>query len=559
MANYTFDVSLSVLNHLGRNLYRSFTTVLGEAISNSWDANADNVYISIDRDSNIFIIRDDGEGMDSYDFQEKFLKIGYSKRKEGGVKSEGKNRPFIGRKGIGKLALLSCAERITVISKKVGKDFIGGVIDNAGLDEAIKDDVSVGKYQLGDVDPVQMSYYTKDFCSESGTMIVFDGIKEGINNRIDTIRKLIALYFRFSIIDNSFNIILNGVPITIDELNDLVEDTQFVWTIGDCQDPYVREKLFNSDKLLKVAELEPDNRQLSGFIASVDVPSHIKIRGTDERVSIDLFVNGRLREKDILKHISNPRIVSSYVYGQIHFDTLDDEIDRFTSSREGVVSDDPKFRELIELLDRLFKAIINDWDKWRIESHNEGDSENPRISPKERRARALVDEVSEEYSPKGNRDSKEKVRRWVEELQEDASFNVGSYAECFISENLLRKYINDQGVLLNEKLKEEIGKYRRRAETFKSAGNVSIDVREYDDDLSFLSMDDLTYLAEPDGKGDYSKASLHRDGLTYKPLRDAMAHTARLTSAAKILLTSTFENIKARVVKMLASNNPVES
>ena len=48
--NYTFNISLSVLNHLGRNLYRSFTTVLGEAISNSWDAEAENVWIYIDKD-----------------------------------------------------------------------------------------------------------------------------------------------------------------------------------------------------------------------------------------------------------------------------------------------------------------------------------------------------------------------------------------------------------------------------------------------------------------------------------------------------------------------------
>ncbi len=35
---FTFEISLSVLNHLGRNLYRNFVTVLAEAISNAWDA-----------------------------------------------------------------------------------------------------------------------------------------------------------------------------------------------------------------------------------------------------------------------------------------------------------------------------------------------------------------------------------------------------------------------------------------------------------------------------------------------------------------------------------------
>ena len=109
--------------------------------------------------------------------------------------------------------------------------------------------------------------------------------------------------------------------------------------------------------------------------------------------------------------------------------------------------------------------------------------------------------------------------------------------------------------MINEKIRSDINKYRKRADCFKSAGNVSIDIREGDNDLSYLSMDDLTFLSDPEGRKDLKKASLHRDGLTYKPLRDAMAHTARLTSAAKILLTGTFENIKARVVTLLSSKD----
>src|SRR4030042_4901182 len=149
---FTFAISLSILNHLGRNLYRSFVTVLGEAISNAWDANAENVNIYIDKDNNSLIIKDDGIGMSGDDFQNKFLKIGYSKRKEGETKSPDKERPYIGRKGIGKLALLSCADKITVISKTAGGDYVGGTIDNTGLDNAIKEDLTPDQYKLEMVD-----------------------------------------------------------------------------------------------------------------------------------------------------------------------------------------------------------------------------------------------------------------------------------------------------------------------------------------------------------------------------------------------------------------------
>ena len=127
--DFNFNISLSVLNHLGRNLYRSFITVIGEAISNAWDADANKVFITIDREKNTMSIVDDGIGMDENDFQNKFLKIGYSKRKEGKIISD-KKRPYIGRKGIGKLALLSCAKEIEIATIKYANTVIGGTINN---------------------------------------------------------------------------------------------------------------------------------------------------------------------------------------------------------------------------------------------------------------------------------------------------------------------------------------------------------------------------------------------------------------------------------------------
>src|SRR5713226_4023304 len=168
---FAFEISLSVLNHLGRHLYRSFATVLGEAISNSWDADAKNVWIYIDREKNSFLIKDDGIGMSADDFQSKFLKIGYSKRKSG-INSSKKGRPFIGRKGIGKLALLSCADKITVISKVKGGAYIGGVIDNSKLDDAITEDLTPKEYPLGGWKAATFAKHTPGH--KHGTIIHFE-------------------------------------------------------------------------------------------------------------------------------------------------------------------------------------------------------------------------------------------------------------------------------------------------------------------------------------------------------------------------------------------------
>ena len=178
---FTFEISLSVLNHLGRHLYRSFATVPGEALSNSWDADARHVWIYLDADKKGFWIKDDGIGMSAADFQTKFLKIGYSKRKDGKSRSK-KGRPFIGRKGIGKLALLSCARRISVISRKRSTDrYVGGVIDNPKLDSAITEDLTPKQYRLAAVDLAAFAKYTAGH--GRGTIIRFENLKDGVKRR----------------------------------------------------------------------------------------------------------------------------------------------------------------------------------------------------------------------------------------------------------------------------------------------------------------------------------------------------------------------------------------
>jgi hypothetical protein len=541
---FTFEISLSVLDHLGRNLYRSFATVLGEAISNSWDADAKNVWIYIDKEKSCFFIKDDGVGMTADDFQNKFLKIGYSKRKAG-KKSSAKGRPYIGRKGIGKLALLSCADKISVISKVNGGSYIGGVIDNSGLNKAITEDLTPQQYPLGNLNQSAFKKYVKDH--DHGTIIYFEGIKDGIRNSLGFLRKIIALYFRFSLLDGSFNIFIDGQKITNDDLNDLAQKTEFAWNINKLDDPYVKEKLTSLKEPSKAVKMDGEVR---GFIASVGKPRDLTITGTDERVSVDLFVNGRLRERDILKHIPTARIAENYLYGQIHFDKLDDEEDRFTSSREGVVADDPKYRSFLEELRKKILDIVTDWDKWRIKHRKDGDSENETVSKKKRKSLELYNAVSEEYDlPKDSKNRKD-VDEWVDELSDDAAFNFESYAECFISENLVRKYIQKKKIPLSKEANIEAARWKKAETENKKKGNISIDIRETDNDLGYLSMSDLAYLV--DKKDPIKEACLPRDANEYKPIRDAIAHTALLTDASKKKLTTVYANIQGRIKTLLS-------
>jgi len=550
---YSFNISLSVLNHLGRNLYRSFSTVLGEAVSNSWDADAQNVWITIDRDNNCFSIKDDGVGMDSDSFQRKFLKVGYSKRQDGTQRSPC-DRPFIGQKGIGKLALLSCSDKVHVITKVVGGAVVGGIINNAELDAAIHGDDS--NYPLLDIS--YSDHRTSLDGQTKGTFLFFEGMKESIRNTPDYLRTIIALYFRFSTIDPSFHIFVNGTEVSVNDLQKLVDKTEFLWIVNGLHtDPLLdkmREKIKAPERTLSLA-LSDGSAVLDGFIASVDKPSSLKIRGTDEMVTLDLFVNGRLREKDIMKHLRTARITESYLYGQINYHSLDDGTDRFTSSRESIKEDDPKFKEFLEKFKtQIIGQVLEQWDKLREErgKDGDGDADTSHSKKRQRKARELFNATTEEYTSDMTETDvlHDEVESWIKMLREEAQFNFPSYAECFLSENLMRRYISHRSLPLDQSAQGEVDKWRKVESEGKTRCGMSINIRSTTDDLYYLDMGYLSSIAEiPANRG--LPISLTSRAKEFKPIRDALMHTSLLTNDAKTKLTSVFNEVKARLKDLL--------
>lgn len=563
-----FDISLTVLNHLGRNLYRSFATIIGEAVSNAWDAEAENVHITYDPEKSYMCIVDDGFGMNRDDLQHKFLTIGYSKRDDLGLRSSNKKRHHIGRKGIGKLALLSCAERVVILSKMVGGEWIGVVIDNSEIDQEIKRGSGVANYELKEPD---LSAY-KELCTgEKGTVICFDKLKEEQGHTEDFLRKIIALYFRFSLIDPGFKIFLNGSDkeVTIDALRELADKTQFVWNING----------YDSDPLLKMIKpacesiaLTTDSTEIRGFIASVKKPSNRNIFGAKERIGIDLFVNGRMRELDILKHSPSSQVPEEYLYGQIHIDSLDSDenIDRFTSSREGIQVDDPTYKKYLGEIKSLIFKILDQWDELRDKYGDDGDPDNTkRESSKIKKAKSLYREVAKDYT--GESGDGEGHDEFIKDLASDAAFNSSSYVQCFISENLLRRHIGNNGSVpkacantdpngktcadrydaktgctaLCEYCKGERGKQSLQQQ--KSEAGTSIKIRSAEEDL-------LMYLDYMDLAKVIDNKILKDEDKPYKPLRNSVMHTSRLTEEAKTKLSSVFDNVVATVKKLIGKS-----
>jgi hypothetical protein len=419
------------------------------------------------------------------------------------------------------------------------------VIDNSGLDAAIESDLTPDKYLLAPWEKATFDKYIR--AQEQGTIIYFENIKEGIKNSLNFLKKTIALYFRFSLVDPSFNIFVNDEKVTQNDLNDLAQKTEFLWNINGLDDPYIKDVLtkLKENRSINVADVN-----YKGFVASVEKPRDLKIINVEERVGVDLFVNGRLRERDILKHIPSSRVVENYLYGQVHCDILDDDVDRFTSSREGIVADDLKYKEMLEHLNtNVMRVVIDDWDTWRRKHRKPGDPDNPIIPSKERIAGDLYNAVSEEFSlPEGSA-NKQRVDGWVNSLGDDAKHNFTSYAECFISENLIRKYVVEEKVAITAEAQKQIDQLKKRETQNKADGNINIDLRKEAVEISYLDMAPLANMVDKSG----TLNCLPNDAKQYRPIRDALMHTALLTQEAKDKLKTVKDNIKGRIKTLLSA------
>ena len=71
--NFVFQVDVNVINHLGVGLYSSTPAALTELVANAWDADANEIRITVDPVQRSIVIEDDGHGMSAADIKNLLL------------------------------------------------------------------------------------------------------------------------------------------------------------------------------------------------------------------------------------------------------------------------------------------------------------------------------------------------------------------------------------------------------------------------------------------------------------------------------------------------------
>lgn len=372
---YKMTISLNVLNHLGLNLYSNIPAVLAEVIANAWDADATEVEVEFDKENKTIIITDNGIGMDSHAINEKYLLVGYEKRKVDGIETQRGRRPM-GRKGIGKLSLFAIADKILVYSKQIGKPGVALSLDSNKIKEAIEKESASSQSIYR---PKSLSF--DNVILNNGTKIIIANLKTkrfGFTKAsILGLRRRLAR--RFSLIEDDFKMIVDGTEVGLLD-RDYFDKAQFIFQYGkydysahcpnlDIDDISKSKVSYNRQSKFDRNGREKENGiyGISGWIATAHSSTDLG-KGVDEDDNLNkitLLIRGKVAQEDILQEYNIGSMITKYMYGEIHADFLDsdDKEDITTSSRQKIIEDDPRYQALKSFLKGELNYIIGETNK----------------------------------------------------------------------------------------------------------------------------------------------------------------------------------------------------
>lgn len=128
----------ALIEQLGAQMYPSATATVAELISNAWDADAANVWVTIPfgeawTEDDEIVVEDDGHGMTRPESAQRYLEVGRKRRIFHGERTESGARYVHGRKGIGKLAAFGTARILDLVSLRQDERPVAFRLDYDGI------------------------------------------------------------------------------------------------------------------------------------------------------------------------------------------------------------------------------------------------------------------------------------------------------------------------------------------------------------------------------------------------------------------------------------------
>lgn len=351
-----------IIDHLGIQMYQSPTAAIAEMVSNSWDADATEVKITLPTHEEFSItIQDNGIGMTLDECQNKFLTVGYDKRKNNAkTLSRDFERPLMGRKGIGKFAGFGIASVITVttISKDTGEK-TSFVLDIDKIRHSSNNDyINTSKLTIDVIDRVGPNEELKQ---SHGTTIKLTGLK---------IQRLISADFfatsmarRFSVNASAANFYVSVDGKLIPTENFLVQsEMSFPKDYKDAEKP---DGLTEIDKDGWGTEMIGDHKIKWRVFFLKETIKEEELQG------ISIFSHGKLSQRPFMFNLTGglpSQNGPEYMTGAVIADYLDEfDEDVISTERQRLNWGHPHLAKLEEWGKSRIRSLLRIWKDRRAE------------------------------------------------------------------------------------------------------------------------------------------------------------------------------------------------
>jgi Histidine kinase-, DNA gyrase B-, and HSP90-like ATPase len=362
--DYTLTISRLTIDKLGVKLYDKASAVVAELIANSYDADATEVLVELPLGTELaskdsatkqpvdkgyeITVTDNGHGMTPDEARRFYLKVGRDRREnpDQGARSRIKQRPVMGRKGIGKLSPFGICKRIEVLSS--GGDEVKGkgyLTTHFFLDfDVIVQDTDA---------PVELETGKQDgtYRPKPGTTIRLRSfLPKRVPNR-EVFRRQIAV--RYALADPGFLIKLrNTREKPPEEFN--VEQFQVQLLEGSRVDVKERPVPVAEEEGAPVEELLP----VTGWVGLAK-----EAYKNEEMAGVRIYARGKIvattRDFEQPAGFTGEFTMRSYLVGEIHADWLDDDSgeDLIRTDRQSILWDSERGRALRTWGTTLIKEV----------------------------------------------------------------------------------------------------------------------------------------------------------------------------------------------------------
>lgn len=311
--------SHNIIEHLGLKLYQNRpTNVLAELVSNSWDADAERVWIDINKD--YLAVYDNGTGMDRDTLLNHYLIIGKRKRVAENISDlSPKKRKYMGRKGIGKLAPFGIAKKISVITVSAENkeccwfeinlpELLNGSNNSDFSEFKYAPNVIFDSVPVTEINLLQDNLgYVSDFLDKTnkngGTLIIMDDLSLKRTISTSSLMESLGRRFTVTLLRDDFKVLVNGQLVT--EKQSLPEFS------------YREPEEGFTEETVNFGGIDRHIRYWVGFAKEVE--------WSQDQAGVGVYAHGKIaQDRPFVFGLKGREISTRYMYGVIEADWLDE-------------------------------------------------------------------------------------------------------------------------------------------------------------------------------------------------------------------------------------------